>query len=221
MEAPILAFWLTPGRITLSGWRRSDEWADGVQVAGAVESLKIVNNWMHNNTDAGLQVDADLTGIVTIEGNLFKANGGFGVTTSGSSLEAEYNSWGDLAGPAGTNGDGVGANVDAVPFTFVEFFMDVDPDDEALTRNVDESTSFDVKLNADAANLYGLSFKLTYDDEKLHLNSQTFSAPWASRCETLPSVAGEIAYRCTLITTAWSADGGDILTLNFTATVQV
>lgn len=194
------------------------EWADGVQVAGAVESLKIVNNWMHNNTDAGLQVDADLTGIVTIEGNLFKANGGFGVTTSGSSLEAEYNSWGDLAGPAGTNGDGVGANVDAVPFTFVEFFMDVDPDDEALTRNVDESTSFDVKLNADAADLYGLSFKLTYDDEKLHLNSQTFSAPWASRCEALTSGAGEIAYRCTLITTAWSADGGDILTLNFTAT---
>ncbi|MBN1538148.1 MAG: right-handed parallel beta-helix repeat-containing protein [Anaerolineales bacterium] len=195
------------------------EWADGVQVAGAVESLKIVNNWMHTNTDAGLQVDAAPTGIVTIEGNLFKANGGNGVSNGGgSSLNAEYNAWGDLAGPAGTNGDGVGTNVDADPFTFVEFFMDVDPDCEALTRNVDESDSFDVKLKADAVNLYGVTFKLTYDETKLQLNSQTFSAPWASKCIALTSGAGELAYRCTLTSAAWSADGGDILTLNFTAT---
>ena len=65
-------------------------------------SLKITNNWIHNNTDAGLQVDATPTGVITINGNLFKANGGPGVTYGGGgSLNATYNSWGDLAGPTG------------------------------------------------------------------------------------------------------------------------
>ena len=32
-------------------------WADGVQVTGPVDSLKLVGNWIHDNTDAGLQVD--------------------------------------------------------------------------------------------------------------------------------------------------------------------
>jgi len=189
-------------------------WQDGVQVAGAVESLKIVNNWIHDNNDSGLQVDADPTGIVTIEGNLFKANGGNGITAGGSSLKAEYNSWGDIGGPAGTNGDGVSSNVDAEPFTFVEFFVDVDPDNKAFVRNVDENVSFDVKLKADAVNLYGLTFKLTYDNHKLHLNSQNFSDDWTDKCTVLSSEANEFKYFCNR-TTAWN--GGTILTLNFTA----
>ena len=59
-------------------------WSDGIHVEGAVESLKIVGNWIHSNTDDGLQVDAAPSGVVTIEGNLFKVNGGVGVEYNGA-----------------------------------------------------------------------------------------------------------------------------------------
>ena len=40
-------------------------------------------------------MDAALTGVVTIESNLFKVNGGVGVEYNGTdSLKAIYNSWG-------------------------------------------------------------------------------------------------------------------------------
>ncbi len=87
------------GNFTLRGVEIKN-WEDGIQVAGPVVSLKITNNWIHDNTDAGLQVDGTPTGVITINGNLFKANGGPGVTYGGSgALNATYNSWGDLAGP--------------------------------------------------------------------------------------------------------------------------
>jgi len=195
-------------------------WQDGVQVAGDVASFKLVSNFIHDNTGAGLQVDSGVSigGIVTIEGNLFKANGGNGIQNdSAATLKAEYNSWGHMAGPA--SGDGVSSNVNAEPFSFVEFFMDVIPDTGALVRNVDESTSFDVKLKAEAAGLYGLSFKLTYDADKLQLNSQAFSAPWDGACEALGTpTPGVLAYRCNLMYPAADWNGGDLLTLNFTAT---
>ena len=196
-------------------------WADGIQVAGAVTSLKVVNNWVHDNTDAGLQVDADVGGVVTIEGNLFKANGGPGVAYGGSGLlDAEYNSWGDLGGPNATNGDGADSNtVDFDPWTFAEVFVDVDPDNEATQRTVTEVQTFDVKLKADAAKLYGLAFKLTYDPDVLAMNSLTFATPWEDRCQTVGTPpAGTLAYRCDLQlpTAEYDADGGAIATLTFT-----
>ncbi len=36
----------------------TQNWADGVEVAGSVESLKIMSNWLHDNTDAGLKFDS-------------------------------------------------------------------------------------------------------------------------------------------------------------------
>ena len=59
--------------------------------------------------------------MVTINGNLFKANTGNGIQNDGTAvnnigepidLPAEYNSWGDYDGPTGTDGDGVGGSVD-------------------------------------------------------------------------------------------------------------
>lgn len=199
------------------------EWADGVEVANSVTSFKLVNNWIHSNTDAGLQVDStvSLGGVVTIQGNLFKVNGGNGVQNDGATtnLNVEYNSWGDVAGPTGTLGDGVGGSVDYDPWTFAETYLDVDPTagGDQYQRNVDESTSFDVKLNVEAANLYGLAFQFTYDPTYLTFNGPpTFSAPWSSSCFVIGPPASTFKYQCYLTGgPAWN--GGTVATFNFTA----
>ena len=37
------------------------EWANGVQLAGSVNSFKLVENWIHDNSDNGLLVDAGVS----------------------------------------------------------------------------------------------------------------------------------------------------------------
>ena len=194
------------------------EWTDGVQVAGVVDSLKIVGNWLHHNADAGLQVDAApvTDSIVTIEGNLFKDNP-VGIR-SAAALKAEYNSWGRKTGPLPA--ELVGA-VDADPWTFSEIYFDVDPItlDDQYERHVNETNSFDVTLMADAENLYGLSFKFAYDAAKLTLNTKTLQGVWSGACAELAQPTGAVAYRCTL-TSGPEWDGGAIATFNFTAKTQ-
>jgi hypothetical protein len=197
-------------------------WKDGLELLGPVTSFKVVSNWFHDNTESGLQVNsgATINGVLTIEGNLFKENAGPGIQNdNGALLDAEYNSWGDYAGPTVGAGDGVSANVDYEPWNFFEPFIDVDPDSDLLVRNVVENQSFDVKLKVDTQKLYGLSFKLNWDATMLTLNSTTFTSPWVGKCASLSSTAGEAAYRCNLEypTPEYDADGGTILTLNFTA----
>lgn len=198
-------------------------WNDGVRVAGSVNSLKLVDNYFHANTNAGIQVEdggTTIGGVVTIEGNLFKGNG-VGIDNNATGvLPAQYNSWGDLAGPSGPNGDGVSGAVDTGNFTFAEIFLDMEPDTEAVQRDVDESETFDVALKIDAAKLYGLSFKFTYDTTMLTLNgSPTFVYPWDGRCFVVGTPpAGTAHYRCNLITAPEvDVDGGTVATFNFTA----
>jgi hypothetical protein len=199
-------------------------WEDGVEIQNSVASFKMASNWVHDNTDAGLQLDngVALSGIVTIEGNLFKANGGNGVQNdSGNLLDATYNSWGDNGGPAGTNGDGVSSNVTYDPWTFSEVYMDVDPDNEAIQRDVDESVSFDVALKVDAVNLYGVTFKFTFDPTMLQYNSITFASPWAGNCFDAGSdtANGVVSYACNLLSgSEWTDAHGKVATINFTAT---
>ncbi len=167
-------------------------WADGIQVAGAVTSLKIVNNFIHSNTDAGLQVDAAVAGVQTVEGNLFKANGGDAIK-SVAALKAQYNSFASTTCPT------TYANVDATNCAFAETFIDVDPTTagDQFVRNVDESTSFDVKVMVDAKNLYGFAFKFSYDTGKLQKNSAQAIFPAGYACGTLPGLAGnEIGFQC-------------------------
>ncbi len=199
-------------------------WEDGIELAGDVRSFKLVNNWIHSNSGHGLLVDADvdLFGVVTIEGNLFKVNGGNGIQHNGNgTLPAEYNSWGDPDGPAGPLGDGIGGLVDADPWTYIEIFLDMRPDTLAVQRGVIVGTSFDVALKADAVNIYAISFKFTYDSANLTLNSITFLAPWAGRCYdvTPPETSGMVAYACSLMApdAEWTATAGTIATFHFTA----
>ena len=194
-------------------------WEDGVQIAGDVTSLKVIGNYIHDNTDAGLQVDASVVidGIVTVEGNLFKANG-TGIRNDGAnSLPAQYNSWGALSGPG--VGDTAGATaVDTTDYTFAEVFMDVEPDTEAIQRDVVETETFEVGLKVDAENLLGLVFHVTYDTSMLTLNSTTWATEFAGNCQLVsdPPAAGSLNYRCTLMT-EYDADGGTVATFEFTA----
>lgn len=199
------------------------EWADGVELAGSVTSFKLVNNWIHSNSGAGLQVNSGVSigGVTTIQGNLFKVNGGNGVQNdSGTSINAEYNSWGADQGPTVLGGDGVSANVDYDPWTFAEVYLDVDPitGGDQVVRGVNESTSFNVDLKVDGENLYGVSFRFTYDPYYLTFNTPpTFVAPWAGNCSVVGSPpTGTFAYTCYLTSgPAW--DGGTVATFNFTA----
>ncbi len=196
-------------------------WTDGVHVAGPVESLKIVGNWIHSNSQAGLQVDGAPSGVVTIEGNLFKVNGGPGVEYNGTgSLKAAYNSWADRSGPTGLLGDGVGPNVVYAPYTFAELYLDMDPatPEDTYQRHAPVTTSLDVALKAEAENLFGISFKFSYDASKLTLNTTTFSPPWnALNCTALNGLpTGQLGYFCSL-TSSGEWDGGTIATFNFSA----
>lgn len=194
-------------------------WADGVEVAANVTSFKLFNNWIHSNAGAGLQINSGVTlgGVVSIQGNLFKVNGGNGIQHDGNgTLPATYNSWGNVAGPE--SGDGVSSNVNFDPWTFAEVYMDVDPDSEAIQRDVNEGDTFTVALKVEAANLYGLSFRFSYDNTLLTFNDPpTFSVPWDGTCLPLTGLAAnEVGYQCALIGgPEWN--GGTVATFNFTA----
>ncbi|MBN1922207.1 MAG: hypothetical protein JW892_13245 [Anaerolineae bacterium] len=207
------------------------EWANGVQLAGDVTSFKIVSNWIHSNTGNGLLIDAGvaLGGIVTIEGNLFKVNGGNGIQHNGiGTLLATYNSWGDVGGPTAANGDSVGGSVTYDPWTFAEIYLDVDPvtSGDQVTQNVIEGDTFDVALKVEAANLHAVQFRFAYDNSLLTYNGLTWDADWdpagappAGYCIELDGLAAnEIGYACAILgdeTEAW--DGSTVATFSFTA----
>jgi hypothetical protein len=160
---------------------------------------------------------ASVNGVLTIEGNLFKENLGPGVQNDSANLfDTEFNSWGAYGGPPA--GDGASGNLDYTPWTFLEPYIDVDPDNDLSLRTVAENQTFDVKLKIDAQKLYGVSFSLTWDASQLVLNSTTFASPWAGKCTSLSSTAGILSYRCSLEfpTPEVTVDGGTILTMNFT-----
>ena len=177
------------------------EWLDGVEIEGSVASLKIVNNWIHDNADAGLQVDAGATigGVVTINGNLFKDNTGPGVRHDGTgTLNAEYNSWGDIGGPMTGVGDGVAGSVTYAPWTFAEIFTDMAPNTLATVRNAVENDTFDVAVKVDAAGLYAAQYKLTYDPTLLTLTGTADGAFVGSgACSTDTATAGVVTVYCT------------------------
>jgi parallel beta-helix repeat protein len=192
-------------------------WRDGLELAGSVTSFKIYNNWFHDNSESGLQIDSGvvLDGVVTIEGNLFKENGGAGIQNdSAAGVEAEYNSWGHIDGPAA--GDTVSTNVDADPWTYIEFYLDMEPDTGAVLREVVEGESFSVSLKLDAHKLYGLSFKLNWDTNYLDFDSLALNAYWLDKCD-YTYAPGEINYVCYMIYDTLELDesGHTFMSLNF------
>jgi len=200
-------------------------WAEGVRVSAPVTSFKMVSNYVHDNSNAGLLMDsgAALAGVITIEGNLFKANGNFGVQNlNGVDLDATFNSWGCLDGPGNAGCDAVGTNVLFAPWTFSEIFLDMEPPLNAPVVDVYENESFDVELKVDAASLSALAFDLTYDDSMLTLDNVAFVAPWDGYCEAVVAPApGRVYERCNLAppptSSGYSQAGSVIAVLSLTA----
>jgi len=199
-------------------------WQDGVRLAGSVISFKMASNYIYGNSDDGLSVEpgAAVDGVLNVEGNLFKDNGGAGVENAGATADfnVQYNSWGDIAGPAGVLGDGTAGSVDASNFTFIEPFLDMTPDALATSVDVIENAPFTAKLKMDAANVYGFVFEVTYDTAYLTLTSTMFAAPWDGNCTSLAAVLGVISYRCQFLAPdpAFSGASATIATFGFTAT---
>jgi hypothetical protein len=184
-------------------------WADGIEISADVTSLKVVGNYIHDNADAGWQINSGvvLSGVVAVEGNLFKNNGGNGIQNDGTAaLSAQYNSWGNIGGAAA--GDGVSANVDASNATFAELFVAVNPGSEDTSRTVVETEQFSVTLEVDAANLYGVQYQLSYDANMLTLDSATDgSFRGTGTCSTQTGTPGEVTVFCTRHEPDNNADG--------------
>lgn len=200
-------------------------WANGVELAGSVTSFKLLDNWIHNNANHGLLVDAGVSvgGVVTIQGNLFKDNTGNGVQNNGATtnLNVQYNSWGDIDGAAvGTGGDGIGGSVDAGNPTFSEVYLDMAPDVLATVRNVNEDAAFTVKVKVDAAHLYAAQYKLTYDPAILTLQSASDgSFKGSGACYLDTATPGVVTAFCTRFLPDAEADLPEytITNLNFVA----
>lgn len=151
-------------------WVRKSEirnWPDdGIHFAGAITGLKIVDNYIHDNGGDGVEFTQTPGGSVYIYGNAFRANTGYGINNGGATaVDAEYNEWGDVAGPTGTNGDGVSSNVDYDPWVFAKLWVDA----PATVRELESVT---VYAKMDVHHLYGGHFSLTFPKEKLQLTAE-------------------------------------------------
>ncbi|MGB0387313.1 MAG: FG-GAP-like repeat-containing protein [Ardenticatenaceae bacterium] len=198
-------------------------WVDGMQISGDVTSLKVVGNYIHQNSDAGLQVDSGVVidGLITIEGNLFKDNAGHGIQNDGNTaLPAPNNSWGDIDGAdAASGGDGVSTNVEITNPTFAELFVAVNPGTEDTSRTVGKQSTFMVTVNVDATGLYGVQYQLTYSDTLLTLDSvadQEFKG--SGSCITDTSTSGIVDVVCSRYNPDATASGALLVSeLTFTA----
>ena len=100
----------------------------GINVDGVINNYVFVNNRIHALGGNGIHFAAQPTGIPTvvdISGNLFYANTGVGVNNPAGTedVNAQFNAWGDPAGPTGPAGDGVGDHVDSSNFTHVDLSL--------------------------------------------------------------------------------------------------
>ncbi len=92
--------------------------ANGIHFGGVMTDLVIADLLVHNNPANGILFDAAPAGTIDIHGNMFRDNTLKGIEAGTFAVQAEYNSWGSLAGP--TAGDGISSGVDAIPWTHVD-----------------------------------------------------------------------------------------------------
>ena len=146
------------------------ETGDGIHFAGAVTDIVLVDNYLHDLDSDGIEFAGDVAEVVNIQGNMFKANGGLGINNLGAStVGAEYNSWGDVAGPTGTNGDGVSAKVTYEPFTHADLYLVSSGTPWANQVVKGQQITYTVK--AHLVNVNAADFVLTYPAELTYVSS--------------------------------------------------
>ncbi len=197
---------------------------DGIHFEGAIADLKMVDNYIHDNSGDGVEFTQAPADTVNIYGNAFRSNTGYGINLGSGSVVAEYNEWGDIAGPTGTNGDGVAGNVDYDPWVFGKVYAE-----NASGR---EGETVTVHIKADAANLYGAQLQVSFDETALQVKSITTSGTGyfddgsnANRqCSATPdNDAGTVTYFCSRIDgdPAYSGTGAKLLSITFDVVADV
>lgn len=109
---------------------------DGIHFDGVITDVVLKDNYIHdldgNGVFFGAQPVEQTIGAIDIHGNMFNNNAGNGIEAGGFIVPAEYNSWGNEGGPAGTTnlipgviyaGDGISSGVDATPWTHVDVYL--------------------------------------------------------------------------------------------------
>ncbi|MEN6556444.1 MAG: hypothetical protein ABFD21_08645, partial [Anaerolineaceae bacterium] len=135
---------------------------DGIHFAGAVKDIVLVDNYMHDLDGDGIKFAGNVAEIVNIQGNMFKNNAGYGINNLGANtVGAEYNSWGNVAGPAA--GDGVNGPVTSTPFTHADLYMVSSGTPWANQVVKGQQITYTVK--AHLVNVNAADFVLTYPAE--------------------------------------------------------
>lgn len=208
-------------------WLRNNEvrdWCDGgIKFAGSSTDVKVVDNYIHDNIGNGLVfVGAAPGGIVEVYGNAFRNNGASGVYLGSGSLKAEYNEWGDIAGPTGPNGDGVTGSVDYTPWVFGKLYV------SPASTSVLEGNQVTVKIKMDVHHLFGIQFHVTFDKALLQLAEDptvgSFKTTTSGAVCTVTTAAnanldGKVKFNCNRADgdAEYDASNDVILSLKFTA----
>ncbi|HBG60155.1 MAG TPA: hypothetical protein DDW97_05195, partial [Anaerolineaceae bacterium] len=98
-----------------------EDTGDGIHFAGVVTDVLLVDNFIHDLDGNGVSFGGQPAGLQDIHGNLFMNNTGKGIEAGSFTVLAEFNSWGNYAGP--TAGDGISSGVDADPWTHVDLYL--------------------------------------------------------------------------------------------------
>lgn len=208
-------------------WLRNNEvrdWCDGgIKFAGNNTDIKVVDNYIHNNTGNGLVFPGSAPGgIVEVYGNAFRNNGASGIYLASGSLAAEYNEWGDIAGPTGPNGDGVSGSVDYDPWVFGKVYV------SPASASVLEGNQVIMNIKMDVHHLYGIQFHVTFDQTLLQLaenptignfKTTTGGAVCTVTTAANANVDGKVKFNCNRADgdAEYDASNDVILSLKFTA----
>lgn len=194
--------------------------ADGIHFNGAITDLKIIDNYIHTNDSDGIEFASGPAGFVQIYGNAFRSNDGAGINAVSGSVAAEYNEWGSYDGPA-VGGDGVAGTVNYSPWVFGKVYADVVPE----PARVRETESFAVDIKADAKELYGAEFTLSFDPAKLEVTALAFIGAGylkeSGDCaeKSYDNTLGTVEFQCSRqgADLAVSGPGVKLLTITFKA----
>jgi len=206
-------------RLRIEGCEVRDWPDDGIHFNGAITDLQIVDNYIHENGGDGIEFAQAPAGTVHIYGNAFRSNTGSGIKAVSGSVTAEYNEWGDIAGPIGTNGDGVSGSVDYDPWVFGKVY--------AVNASGREGETVTVDIQADAANLYGVQFSLTFDKAKLAVKSTTDSGTGYFKgsedfSTTYSNTEGTLSFFCTRLSPDGAVSGMvKLLSITFDVIAEV
>ncbi len=149
---------------------------DGLNIGKGLTNFQFLNNYIHDFDRDGIRFTpgAAPAGSMVMAGNLFAKNSGYGVNNlTPVSLTTTYNSWNDVKGPTGTNGDGVYGKQTYKPFVNADLLAT--SSGTSYTNKVTTTGTITYAVKVNAASLYGAQFDLEFDETKLNLLSITDS----------------------------------------------